>query len=59
MVEKDYSDEPIKENVSIYKVEDKITVKATIKDHTYEKRNEFMPLTIIKRPSVITKKKEI
>ena len=56
MIKKNWSDEPIKENVSIYKVGDKINVNGTIKDHTYEKKNEHMPLTIIKRPSVTKKK---
>ena len=58
MVDVDWADQPQEQKVSIYNVGDKITVKGTIKDHTYEKRNEYMPLTIIKRPSVITKKEK-
>jgi len=46
----DSDDDTLK--VSIYKVGDKITVNGTIKDHTYEKKNEYMPLTVIKRPKI-------
>lgn len=57
MIKKTWSDELIKENVSIYKVGDKITVNGTIKDHTYEKKNMYMPLTVIKRPK--TNRKDV
>jgi|TARA_R110000796_G_C14357327_1_gene412368 hypothetical protein len=41
------------ESESIYKVGDKIKIKATIKDHTKEKDNEFIALTVLQRPSII------
>jgi len=39
--------------VPIYKVGDKITVKATVKDHTKDKKDHNMPLTVIIRPKTI------
>ena len=37
---------------SKFKVGDKITVKATIKDHTKDKEDHNMPLTVITRPKI-------
>ena len=56
MVDVDWADEPQEQKVSIYNIGDKITVNGTIKDHTYEKKNEYMPLTIIKRPKLTLNK---
>ena len=41
-----------------YNVGDKITVKANIKKHTFEKNYDDIPLTLIQRPKTITKKGE-
>jgi hypothetical protein len=38
---------------SNFKVGDKITVKATIKDHSQERDNKYIPLTVLQRPSVV------
>ena len=43
----------------LYNIGDKITVNGTIKNHIYEKKNEYMPLTIIKRPKLTLKKERV
>ena len=59
-VEKYTDEDDIKKEKEIYKVGDKITVKATIKEHTIDKKDVDsetkigMPLTVITRPKLIT-----
>jgi hypothetical protein len=43
----------VSDNNSNFKVGDKITVKATIKDHSQERDNKYIPLTVLQRPSVV------